>query len=123
LGKRSFSLNELKSNDLFVFDSINPSEFRKVIQQSNIILDTQNPFQDGLTARFMWALGLEKKIITTNESVKDYDFYNDNQVFVLNDNYSELVDFIKKPFAMSDVQRDQIAKYRIDHWIDILLEK
>lgn len=122
-GKRSFSLNELKSNDLFVFDSINPSEFRKVIQQSNIILDTQNPFQDGLTARFMWALGLEKKIITTNESVKDYDFYNNNQVFVLNDNYSELVDFIKKPFAMSDVQRDQIAKYRIDNWIDILLEK
>lgn len=122
LGKRCFSMEELKSNDLFTNNPINPEEFRSIIQKSRIILDTQNPYQDGLTARFMWALGLGKKIITSNMSANKYDFYNKEQVFVLNDNYIELPEFVETPYRMSDAQRNLIVKYRIDNWIDTLLE-
>jgi hypothetical protein len=121
LGKKCFTMRELRTNDLFAEKSINPDDFRKVIQQSKVILDTQNSYQDGLTARFMWALGLGKKIITTNENVKRYDFYNEKQMFVLKDNYNELLDFIKSPFEMDEIQRNLIADYRIDNWIDTLL--
>lgn len=122
LGKRCFSLEELKNSDLFTNQSINPEEFRIIIQQSNVILDTQNTYQDGLTARFMWSLGLGKKIITTNESAKNYDFYNENQIFIIKDNYNELFEFINTPFEISESQKQQIVNYRIDNWIDSLLE-
>lgn len=121
LGRRCFSVEELRSNALFTNVSITPDQFRTLIQQSGTILDTQNPYQDGLTARFMWALGLEKKIITTNESARLYDFYDEKQIFILKDNYNELLDFIKTPFEMSDSKRKIIANYRIDNWIDALL--
>lgn len=122
LGRRCFSIEELNNNDLFTNNPISPEEFRNLIQRSRTILDTQNPYQDGLTARFMWALGLEKKIITTNESVKYYDFYDEKQVLILKDNYNDILDFIKAPFDMSDSKRKIIANYRIDNWINTLLE-
>ncbi len=121
LGKKCFTIKELKNNDLFTNHPISPDDFRIIIQQSNVILDTQIADQDGLTARFMWALGLEKKIITTNESARLYDFYDDKQVFILKDNYNELLDFIKSPFEMLETKRNIIANYRIDKWIDTLL--
>ena len=120
-GKKCFSMNDLKTNDLFTNTPINPDEFRSIIQQSKIILDTQNSYQDGLTARFMWALGLGKKIITTNESAKDYSFFDKNQVFILKDNYKDLVDFFNTPFQMSESNREIVLQYRIDNWIDTLL--
>lgn len=121
MGRRCFSIEELKNNALFTNTSITPEQFRVLIQQSKTILDTQNPYQDGLTARFMWALGLEKKIITTNESAMLYDFYDEKQVFILKDNYNELLDFIQSSFEMSDTKREIIANYRIDNWIETLL--
>lgn len=123
LGKRCFSMEDLRNNDLFTNHSISSEEFRIIIQQSRVILDTQNAYQDGLTARFMWSLGLGKKIITTNESARHYEFYDTNQVFILNDNYNELLPFINTQFEMSESQRNLIVKYRIDNWIDTMLKE
>lgn len=122
-GKKCFSIKELRNNDLFTDQSISSEEFRSIIQQSRVILDTQSAYQDGLTARFMWAMGLEKKIITTNESAKRYGFYDKNQVFILNDNYNDLLSFIKTRFEMSESQRNLIDNYRIDNWIDTMVEE
>lgn len=100
-----------------------PDEFRTNIWQSKIIIDTHNDFQDGLTARFMWALGAEKKIITTNDSVKYYDFFDPKQIFVLSDNYDCIHDFIDCSFVMTEKNRRMVSQFRIDNWIRTLLER
>lgn len=120
LGREMLSLSQLKS-DIFTIKSMSPKEFRRKICQSRVIIDTHLPYQDGLTARFMWALGAGKKIITTNESVRSYSFYTPEQIFVLHNNYDGIIEFLKTPFVLSDEEAEIISNYRIDNWIDTLL--
>lgn len=109
-------------NDIFTNKSLNPTEFRKIILQSKVILDTQNPNQDGLTARCMWALGSGKKVITTNSAVKEYGFYTPEQFYVIENNAFEgIMDFINKPLAIGDDIKNIIENYRIDNWLKTLL--
>ena len=93
-----------------------------MISKSRAILDTQASYQDGLTARFMWALGEEKKIITTNDNILKYPFYTPEQFYILNENnLSGIPEFLKKDFVMTDSNRKIVAQYRIDNWLDTLL--
>lgn len=106
------------NDDLITTKSISPDKFREYIAMSNIILDTQASYQDGLTARFMWALGANKRIITTNKAVADYSFYNKDFIFILDDNYEDLANFI-----ITDVVVDydtSVINYRIDNWLDTI---
>ena len=117
---------------LFLIDSefntnlrLSPLEFRKKISESRIIIDTAVEQQDGLTARFMWALGAEKKIITNNIHVKEYPFYTRNQVYIIDDiegiDEMGLRDFITKEFTMEETVREAIRLYRIDNWLNYMI--
>jgi hypothetical protein len=120
LNEKMLSLRQLQ-DEIFTNQTLSPDEFRAAIFNSKVILDTHLPYQDGLTARFMWALGAGKKIITTNANSKNYAFYDSNQIMILNNNFEEIVDFIRKPFEMSNQNRNIVLKYRIDNWIKTLL--
>ena len=98
-----------------------PDVFKDYILNSKVVVDTNHPFQDGLTARFMWALGAEKKIITTNASVRNYDFYTKDQFFVVEDNWQDLPAFLSSSFTMTGSIREIVAKYRIDNWLNTIL--
>ncbi len=119
-GKNSLALSQLKDS-IFTDKIITPDEFRTNISKSRVILDTHNDFQDGLTARFMWALGQEKKIITTNKNIIDYPFYDPDQIMILDGNYDELIDFVRKPFVMKKGIKKELEKYRIDNWLKTIL--
>ena len=102
--------------------SVEPDEYRQLINQSRVVFDTQAPYQDGLTARFMWALGAGKKIITTNPHIKTYEFYDKNQFFVLDNNINEIESFVNNPFEPSSLHKEMIEPYRIDNWVKTLLD-
>lgn len=122
MGRKYFSNKELSESDLFTTKKLTPDDFRKTIQQSKTILDVQAPNQDGLTARFMWALGLGKKIMTFNWNVKRYPFYSSEQILILDKNYDQIPTFIESVGEPSKEIRSIIDKYRIDHWLDTLLD-
>ena len=71
---------------------------------------------NGLSFRFFEALKYEKKIITDNFSVKEYDFYNPNNIFILHkDNLENL-----ETFLHSDYQKlppELVEKYSFSSWI------
>ncbi len=121
IGKKYYSNKELVENDLFTTQTLTPDEFRRTIQQSRTVLDVQAPNQDGLTARFMWALGLGKKIMTFNWNVKRYPFYSPEQILVLDDSYNGIEEFINSGVTVSDEKKAIIDRYRIDNWLDTLL--
>lgn len=106
---------------MITHDSISTEDFRKMIVTSRIIVDTSNGYQDGLSARFMWALGLGKKIITNNSSVITYRFYTKDQIYIIGHDSSSLSDFIMSDFNMTDEVRKEINNYRIDNWINTLM--
>ena len=121
--KSTYSYSDYKS-DMVTHSTMSPDLFRQYIVNSNIIIDTSNPGQVGLTARFMWALGAGKKIVTNNKSVIGYSFYNKNQFFVLgNDQDESLESFLSgKSFIMEDSNRAIIDQWRIDNWVRTLLK-
>ena len=109
-------------------ETITPAEFRQLISRSRCIIDTSAPHQDGLTARFMWALGAGKKIITNNKSVRKYDFFSSNQIYVINNvhdletHQDELKFFLNTDYEETKTLRRIIEQYRIDNWIKILFD-
>lgn len=99
------------------FESLSHSQIQEVVKQSEAIVDIQHPLQTGLTMRTIEiALGMRKKIITTNQTVKDYDFYNTNNICVINRENPEVpIAFMQKEYHMLD--EDIYLKYSITNWI------
>ncbi len=121
-GRKSPSVKELRSA-LFTSEAMPTDVFRKYINGSNVIIDTNHPYQDGLTARFMWALGLGKKIITNNKNIVKYDFYSKEQILILDDNTTnqEILDFIDSKITIPQNISVLVNQYRIDNWIRTIL--
>jgi len=91
------------------------------VANSKIILDFVNhKIHNGLSFRAFEALGYNKKIITTNTLIKNYDFYTPENICV----YSSLVDlnnFIISPLKVVDSKIKQ--KYSFTNWLKYILEQ
>ncbi len=58
-------------------------EVKRLLLKSEILLDIQKSNQKGLSFRVFEALGYEKKLITTNKDVAEYDFYSPNNILII----------------------------------------
>ena len=88
--------------------------------KSKIIFDIKHEAHDGLSFRFFEAMALKRKIITTNVSVKNYDFYSPNNILILeDDNFNEIATFINLPYQ--EISPDILAKYSFENWLNILI--
>ncbi len=135
-------LTQLKSIDLkvkYIFKSSKPNpskvyplittdqpltfeENLKNTYNSKIIIDLVYEGHQGLSFRVFEALTFDKKIITTNESVKQYDFYDPNNIFVWTNNTTveELNSFVSKP--VHPVSQHLKHKYSFENWINYVLD-
>lgn len=96
------------------------STVQDVFGRSRAIVDTEHPRQRGLTMRTFEAIGAGKKLITTNEHVKDYPFYDPQNFHVINRNDPEVPrDFLQAPYRpLSAALRH---RYSLAGWVDALL--
>jgi len=99
------------------FKSLSHKDNSNFMNESKVILDINHPKQVGLTMRTIETLGVQKKLITTNKNILNYDFYNKDNILVIDRNNPQIdMDFVKKPFNPSN---DAILnKYSINGWID-----
>ena len=103
----------------FTKNGMSFEENMKNAKASNIILDFQNSIHKGLSFRVFEAVGFRKKLITNNELVKNYDFYNPNNIFLLNQhNLSEVKDFLSTDYIRSS--EEVYHKYSFSNWIQLL---
>ena len=113
---------ELGINTLFKVitdekDYIDYYDYLDLIAESKSILDFNAYNQVGLSLRTMEALFFKKKLITNNENVKNYDFYNKNNIFILGkDNIKNLNKFINSKYV--DIDQKIIDYYDFDNWIE-----
>ena len=92
-----------------------------------MILELTKKNQAGLTLRALEALFYEKKLITDNENIKEYDFYNSNNIFILKQDEElnakkkkELEDFLRKDFKI--VSKEVKKQYTIENWLEKLIK-
>ncbi|MGY2799773.1 hypothetical protein ACVWV0_003949 [Ewingella americana] len=102
--------------------SLRPRSKREIADfflSADAVLDIQHPGQSGLTMRTLECIPLQRKMITTNPEIKNYDFYNESNYFILDRN-SLLMDysFFRKTFSPTD--ENIINKYSVDHWVSVL---
>ncbi len=98
------------------FKSLSLQENCDLVKSSNIILDINHPKQIGLTMRTIETLGAQKKLITTNKDIRNYDFYNENNILIIDrENPVIPLQFIKSVYK---VNTDFIInKYSLSGWM------
>lgn len=83
----------------FHLNSLKREEVMELFKNSKAIIDCPLPKQNGLTMRTFEVLSLKRKLITTNISIKTYDFYTPQNIYVIDDS-KEMVplEFLETPF-------------------------
>lgn len=111
----SKSFSKAKKSD-FNFEPINKEEIKNIIKNTACVLDIEKVVQTGLTMRTLEVLGARRKLITTNSSIKSYDFYNDKNVLVI-DRQNPIIspDFIKTKYQ--EIDKDVYLKYSLGYWL------
>lgn len=104
----------------FEFKIIPAPELAQLLASANVVLDIQHPKQTGLTMRTIETLGAKKKLITTNNQIKEYDFYNPSNILVVDRKNPVITDaFMNTPYV--EIPQDIYEKYYIDKWCESLL--
>ena len=83
---------------------------------SRIIIDVQHPKQTGLTMRCIETLGAKRKLITTNYYITEYDFYNPDNILVVDSNLPYVPEkFLNEPYR--DTPKEIYESYSIKNWL------
>lgn len=91
-------------------------------KDSKIILDISHPNQKGLSFRPFEAIGLKKKLVTTNVEIKNYDFYDPENIYII----TNLNEPIPEKFINSNYKELPIhiyEKYSLKNWIQTILQE
>ncbi|HHH53090.1 MAG TPA: hypothetical protein ENK91_05485 [Bacteroidetes bacterium] len=98
------------------FVPLSADKVRDILFQAQAILDIHHPEQRGLTMRTFECLGMMKKIVTTNKSIKQYDFYNESNVLIIDRDRPEIdFSFFERDFV--PYNQEILDKYSISGWI------
>lgn len=83
---------------------------------SRCVVDVENPGQHGLTMRSIEVIGLRRKFITTNKDIVNYDFYNPNNIFIIDREKPDIsIEFLETPYEQ--LPEEIYAKYSLRNWI------
>lgn len=115
IGKRK--PKHINPNIIYSKENIYIEDLKDDHDYSKIFLDLIREGHNGLSFRIFEALAMQKKIITTNKSISQYDFYNPNNILILD----EAIDISINPnFFITPYEplSDAIYhKYTIENWV------
>ncbi len=101
------------------FKSMSKKQIRNVFLKSNAVIDIQHPDQSGLTMRSVEMLGLNKKLITTNTGIKEYDFFDSNNIAIIDRQYPVIhEDFIMSTYIAP--KESLVLQYSLESWLKTL---
>ena len=104
----------------FHFDPLKGIDMERVYKNTRCVLDSAQAGQMGLTIRVVEALGAKKKMITTNEDVKNYDFYRPENIYIYNGTIDLNNVFFSNPYV--DIDPVTYKKYSLESWLKEIIE-
>lgn len=97
------------------------SKILDYVQKSDVLLDYYTDESAGLSLRAMESLFWRKKLVTNNSTIKEYDFYNAHNVYLLGNENRTLKEFFEEPLQeIPSTIRDQ---YLLSNWLRRFEEK
>ncbi len=122
-GKTLYILRSIFNSDFRRFDKkyihtepLSKKKVAKILDASSYILDISHPKQTGLTMRTIEMIGLKRKIITTNQDISYYDFYNPvNQIII--DRKDIRIPDLSLSQEYVDIPEEIYRKYSLASWI------
>ncbi|QOW09232.1 lipopolysaccharide biosynthesis protein [Kaistella flava (ex Peng et al. 2021)] len=127
--KAAFRLKKIFDQNLKKFDTkklsfkkLKHSEIASIYAQSRSVLDINKPFQFGLSMRTFETLASGKKLLTTNSDIKNYPFYNEDNIMTLDrDNLDVNAEFFESDFK--EISTKNLEMMSLDSWIACLFFK
>lgn len=120
-------LNKIRNSKIKYIESfISMDESLERTRNSKIVIDICKAHHIGLSFRFFECLATETKIITNNKDVINYDFYNPNNIMII-DFDNELLNkknynsFLEKPYEK--IESSILKKYSIENWMKYLFKQ
>jgi hypothetical protein len=105
----------LKYSDV-QFDSLDSHRIVEIMNQSKAIVDLSYKNQVGLSMRTFEVLGVKKKLITTHQMVKDYDFYDKNNIEIIEKNNIKInKSFLEIKYNI--LNENVYKKYSLYNWL------
>lgn len=101
----------------FSFKPLSKSEVIQKLLEAKATVDIQHPENNGITMRTLEILGLQRKIITTNKDIINYDFYNPNNIYII-DRENPIIDKSFFEVDFEPVPNSISNKYTIDTWLE-----
>ena len=117
---KNYLLDKLRKRDYVTFKSISREQNANAMKSAFAVLDIEHSSQNGLSMRIFEALASKCKIITTNEKIKEYDFYSPQNIIIYDRNKEIKIpqEFWETPFDEMTVKN--IHKYNVSEWITVL---
>jgi hypothetical protein len=104
----------------FIANKIPLDEVSALISQSRTLLDTNRNGQSGLTFRVLESLGFNKKLITTNSDIINYDFYKPSNILVIDEKKPVIpISFFETNYE--EIPNEIFEKYTLGGWVEKIL--
>ena len=97
-------------------------DIQRIILESKCILELQMEGQSGCILRTLESMFLNRKLITNNKDIVNYDFYNPNNIFVIEnaddfkDRFNDILKFMRSPYQkLPDMVKNN---YKFCKWLE-----
>jgi len=95
---------------------------KKEMEHTRCVVDINHPKQSGLTMRTIEMVGLQRKLITTNNDIQNYEFYNPVNQMIIDKSGNNINKYdLKTPYEK--IPDSVYEKYSVDFWLDEVLHK
>lgn len=107
------------------FNKLNLGEVAYIFRKSQSVLDIQRYGQAGLTMRTFEVLASGSLLITTNQFIKNVDFYDDKHIVILPEDGAITkanIQEIKSKLSVEKTKLQNFEKYYVNNWIKEFFE-
>lgn len=104
----------------FSYEKLPFEKVYEIYDKSKCVLDIESITQTGLTMRTIEIVGLHKKLITTNSDIVNYNFYNENNIQLIDRNVPVVdEEFINREYV--ELEQEIYKQYSLESWIRNIL--
>lgn len=101
--------------------TISLNEMLEKEKKAKVLLEILHTLNKGCTFRTFDCIGMRKKLITNNKDIVNEDFYNPNNILIIDEkNINVPREFIDSPYE--DLPEEIYEKYSLENWIKQLLD-
>lgn len=105
----------------FIFKPISHQELSALVSRAKAVLDIERAVQTGFTMRTLEILGSARKLVTTNTSILDANFYDERNIRIVDRAHPSVpTEFLKSPAVT--VADSIVSRYSVSTWVDEIFD-